>query len=1193
MGSARTTLSKPRPHALLSVTFAFCLFTVAFFCALAQKRDAEESPAQAATFHRWGAVTLFHGLPSDRVRAIAQDAEGHLWFGTDAGLARYDGRRTQTVTEAGLAAARVLALRADEEGALWVGTDDGAYLRTSAGEFKSIPETKGKRVAAIITPTRGRAVVATSDGLVFDCRRKDDGTYTAEPLAEQILPAQPPPGTSSSASTSSTRPPLELTSLAAAGETILVGTRGRGLLSVERGGAVREVVSRPRAFFFEALERDGAGRLHAGAQAPASESGIFRVDESDAAAAATADASSARAAKVAGEATGTVNALRFDARGDLYVGTDGRGVFHMREGRRIERFTFAGTAGALRSDRVYSVFIDREGVAWFGTDRGVCRYDPRGLRVENVAEELDGNFVRALYRTSSGRLLAGTNRGLYVREREGIAWRAVEEIGRRTVYSIAEDRRGRVLVASAGGLYASLAPDKSAAPGTIRFKPEEKKDEGGDEAEDGAKTKAEQAGAVAADGAVVAAAPTATPAQQSAEGQPEQKVAAAPERVEPEKPVSRPVAPPVVAGTIRAVAVLGGVTYIATWGRGVERLDEELRRTILWPRSEADNARGQEAISLHADEQAGRLWVGTTGGVFYLDAEGGVKTEPAHEPLGASTVYGVSSGPGGWLWLATNRGLYAQAPGGALVEAAPGRDARSVLAALPQTVAAVGGDAAAAAEASRPAPPQAWCATAGGGVIKVLLDEQFGPVTAALDAEQGLPSQNAFALLSSTLPREDGDEQTLVVGTSRGIALYGPGAAPPVIRPVQVVAARPLALEDLEGAGRDGERRGLYLAYPQNGLVLDVAANSSRTFPEQFQYAFLLTDDAGKTITRKLAHDAQFRVEGLRPGRYRITARAFTIDLVASAPFGFEFVVERAPFPWTITALSVLLALSLVALVWGYVQHRKIVRAGSDLLEANRQLAAARLQLANEAESERRRIARDLHDQTLADLRRLMLLADEMRPAGATEAPAPATTAPAAMATAEVSGGGAHAPDAPARTLAPALDPAVLRAEIESVSQEIRRICEDLSPSVLENVGFAAALEWALAERVAHMPPDCKFIYEFSCDEHLEERLHFAPGVQMQVYRIVQEAVSNVCRHAAARRVRLFVSATDEGVFHLTLEDDGRGFDTDRRKSRGERGLASIRARASMIDAEVRWQRRPDTEGGGTLFTLRKEPAAT
>ena len=274
-------LATPRcRHPLpLHSTFAFCLFTFAFLSARSRRARAEESPAQSAALHRWGAVTLFHGLPSDRVRAIAQDAEGLLWFGTDAGLARYDGRRTQTVTEAGLASRRVLALRTDEEGALWVGTDDGAYLRTPAGEFKAIAETKGKRVGAVIA-ARGRASSAPRRP-----RLRLAQNATALPaVARRTNPpgAAAPPGASASASSSSARPPLELTSLAAAGETILVGTRGRGLLAVERGGVVREVSSRPRAFFFEALERDAAGRLHAGAQAPASESGLFRVAAGDA-----------------------------------------------------------------------------------------------------------------------------------------------------------------------------------------------------------------------------------------------------------------------------------------------------------------------------------------------------------------------------------------------------------------------------------------------------------------------------------------------------------------------------------------------------------------------------------------------------------------------------------------------------------------------------------------------------------------------------------------------------------------------------------------------------------------------------------------------------------------------------------------------------------------------------------------------
>ena len=250
----------------------------------------------------------------------------------------------------------------------------------------------------------------------------------------------------------------------------------------------------------------------------------------------------------------------------------------------------------------------------------------------------------------------------------------------------------------------------------------------------------------------------------------------------------------------------------------------------------------------------------------------------------------------------------------------------------------------------------------------------------------------------------------------------------------------------------------MQLDYPQNSLLLDVTANSSRTFPEQFQYAFALYDAAGHAIKQKVSHDTQFPIEGLKPGKYKIVARAFTKDLVPSQPLSFAFTVAGAPFPWTSTALGVLLLLSLIALAWGYFQNRRIHRTSAELAAANRDLASARLQLANETEAERRRIARDLHDQTLADLRNLALLVDQLPAAGANDV---------------------RPNRAPSR-------PSALRSEIESISQEVRRICEDLSPSALENVGLSAALQFALAHAVEHAALDCRFDYEFTCDDGLE-----------------------------------------------------------------------------------------------------------
>jgi signal transduction histidine kinase len=290
-------------------------------------------------------------------------------------------------------------------------------------------------------------------------------------------------------------------------------------------------------------------------------------------------------------------------------------------------------------------------------------------------------------------------------------------------------------------------------------------------------------------------------------------------------------------------------------------------------------------------------------------------------------------------------------------------------------------------------------------------------------------------------------------------------------------------------------------------------------------------------------------MEGLKPGKYTVTARAFTKDLTSSAPLSFSFTVAKAPFPWTSTALAILLALALLALLWAILERRRIVATSAALVDANRELADARLNLANEAERERGRIARDLHDQTLADLRHLALLTDRIKTNG----------------------------DSNTTT--------TLRSEIEVISQEVRRICEDLSPSVLQNVGFAAALEFALSHAVQDAPPEKRFKYEFHCDDAIEERSELPPSVQLQIYRIVQEAVNNIWRHAEATEVKMFVTISNGGDFSLRIEDNGRPFQSQHTNSEG-RGLANMRARAGLIDAQISWRQ---GKTGGTVFTLTRK----
>jgi signal transduction histidine kinase/ligand-binding sensor domain-containing protein len=963
-----------------------------------------------------------------------------MWFGTEAGLAKFDGRRTQAMNDPELPAGRVLALQVDKTGALWIGTEAGA-ARYIEGSFKALKETAGQTISSIITPEAGVALMASEQGQVFECRvsaatvNADSSRLAIErevatriTLNTRALLNQP------LASADKDHPGrLAITSLALTNNKLYAGTLSRGVLQIENGAA-KEPQMRPIAYFVNALEIDPDGHLWVGA----------RGKKEEQAALSGFDPANLKREEAP---TGPVMSLR-SIGDEVWAGTDGRGVFRI-SGAKVQRFTFDGTAGGLRSDHVYSIFADREGVIWFGTDRGVCRFDPQAPRVESLGESPDSNFVRALYQTSSGKTLAGTNRGLFVFDAEAATWNAVAELGRNTIYAIAEDKSGRLLVASASGFY--IAPRQAAR------------------LEDQTFTRLESGSGI-------------------------------------------PDAP----GSVRAITQFRGATYFAIFGRSVERLDGG-RTSLSWPNSE--NTR--EVISLLADGDT-RLLIGTArDGLLSSDGKT-IQIESSLTALKGATVRSMARTNDGSLWFATANAVYLCNQQHDCNPTVPNIDSRFII--------------------TNPSEKlnEIWCGTRGNGLLRILLDPTIGPVISQLDSEQGLPSQNVFAVLPER--QADGSE-VLLIGTNRGVARYRPGQLGPTLFASRIISKRVHTPDELQA--------GLSLEYPQNSLLLDVTAISSRTFPEQFQYAFTLVDSSGKQVKQKLSRESQFTMEGLKPGKYSVTARAFTKDLVASAPLTFAFTVAKAPFPWTSTALAILLGLALLALLWAILERRRIVATSAALVDANRELAGARLNLANEAERERRRIARDLHDQTLADLRHLALLTDQLKTNGE-----------------------------PAQ-----LNSAALRGEIESISQEVRRICEDLSPSVLQNVGFAAALEFALSHAAQDAPPDKRFEYQFHCDDAVEERSQLAPSEQMQIYRIVQEAVSNIWRHATPTEVKMFVTSAEPGEFLLRLEDNGRAFEAGSNNAEG-RGLANMRARAGLIEAHISWDKRSD---GGTIFTLKRD----
>jgi signal transduction histidine kinase len=163
---------------------------------------------------------------------------------------------------------------------------------------------------------------------------------------------------------------------------------------------------------------------------------------------------------------------------------------------------------------------------------------------------------------------------------------------------------------------------------------------------------------------------------------------------------------------------------------------------------------------------------------------------------------------------------------------------------------------------------------------------------------------------------------------------------------------------------------------------------------------------------------------------------------------------------------------------------------------------------------------------------------------------------------------------------------ASLRQECEDASQymdqiidNLRRLSRDLSPSILEDLGLSAALRW-LIEGFAR-----QHSIQASLGIENIDRL-FSQDAQTNLYRIFQEALTNISKHADASHVSFFVKKENNRVFFL-LEDNGKGFNMDQVKATHSpekgMGFATMQERVRMLGANLDiWSQ----EGVGTRVTF-------
>jgi signal transduction histidine kinase len=190
-------------------------------------------------------------------------------------------------------------------------------------------------------------------------------------------------------------------------------------------------------------------------------------------------------------------------------------------------------------------------------------------------------------------------------------------------------------------------------------------------------------------------------------------------------------------------------------------------------------------------------------------------------------------------------------------------------------------------------------------------------------------------------------------------------------------------------------------------------------------------------------------------------------------------------------------------------------------------LADVRRQAAEEAsEEERARMARELHDAPLQELAAVIRRLDQL-------------------------------PEAHRES-----------EQLRSVASELRAVTTDLRPPVLDDLGLGAAIDFIAEQRAESGPP---VRVEIRDRTGIEAARRPPPAVELAVFRIVQEAVANAARHAAAAAISVR-GVVEPDRIDLMVRDDGVGLprDAERAAARlGRLGLASMRRRAQSIDADL------------------------
>ena len=136
-----------------------------------------------------------------------------------------------------------------------------------------------------------------------------------------------------------------------------------------------------------------------------------------------------------------------------------------------------------------------------------------------------------------------------------------------------------------------------------------------------------------------------------------------------------------------------------------------------------------------------------------------------------------------------------------------------------------------------------------------------------------------------------------------------------------------------------------------------------------------------------------------------------------------------------------------------------------------------------------------------------------------------------------------------------------LMRRVDGIIETVRKFCRDLHPALLEDLGLFPTLEWYFEHFERQTGLQCRW-------HRAGEEPNVEPEKAIQIFRIVQEAFTNVARHARAKTIEISTSGAN-GEFIIAIRDDGKGISQSQLRNSRSAGLMNMKERARLIGGRL------------------------